>query len=455
MQNTPFDPYNFSEIEKIQSDIEKDLGTDLTITPETGYELIIPKPLPPTFTQDNPVQQPVSTSYRRMVVALLLICTLGTGTFGVGMGIGVATWQQRTSASGQNAGDVQNDLSSSPAVGSSRLVFDSETTANAGTGTLADVVRLVEPTVVRVSPTRQSNIAPFPFAIDSGNQGNGSGIIFKVDDGRVYIVTSDYVIRGADSVTVSIMESDPILANFVGRSNTSSDLAIIYVNLNDVHDAGIRNLTIATFGDSDDMRVGDVVLAIGNAMGEGNATTSGIISAQEKEIRYGERTMRLLQTDAAINPGTGGGPLVNKQGKVIGINTLAGSTDHYAIEGMGFSIPSNVAMQIIEQIMNQGPRPFLGINPHHLDEQIAAHLGIPPIGVFVYGIVPDTGASRAGMRQGDVITSFNGRAILNVDNLLSEIGGANVGDTVEIMIIRGREQIVLNVTLTENIHETF
>ena len=389
-----------------------------------------------------------------MVVTLLIVCTLGTGTLGIGLGFAIVFLQQRTGISGQIAGNNLADDTATAAIGSSRLIFGGENDGQQE-GTLADVVRLVDPAVARITP-RFGNQSPFPFAMDGGARNrDGSGIIFSVENGYIFIVTNNHVIRGADSVDISIMDAGPFQASLIGR-DVGTDLAVLSITLADVRRAGISDVVIAAFGDSDTMQVGDVVLAIGNAMGEGNSTTSGIISAGEKEIIYGGNTLRVFQTDAAINPGSSGGPLVNKQGEVIGINTVAGSTDHYAIEGMGFSIPSNVATPVIEQIMNQTPRPFLGIEGKNVDDQIAAHYGIPPIGIFVEGIVPGTGAEAAGIRAGDIITSFNGRAVFNMNQLVEEITRCEVGDTVDVMVIRGgRNHLVFQVTLGENPLDNF
>ena len=487
----PFDPYNLSElseIEKIQRDIEKEIERDLTLRDSTLRDLTLKESTPPqakAFDAIDPSTMPTISfvedeilapndvfyretikrdiakndtikphSYRRMIVALLLICTLGTGTFGLGIGFGIVFMQNRAEIEQLSSAALDEDIL--PIIGGARHIFGSDGTTPVQEGSLADVVRLVDPSVVRISASLPSQ-PPLPF-FGQGNNDlrrlGGSGIIFEVDSERVFIVTSHHVIRGAATVNVSIMDLEPIPARPVGN-NPLADLAIISVDLADVRQLGIRELAIATFGDSDAMQVGDVVLAIGNAMGEGNSTTSGIISAGEKELIVEERPMRVLQTDAAINRGNSGGPLVNKQGEVIGINTALAAVDHYAIEGMGFSIPSNVVKPIIEQIMTQVPRPFLGIYGRDVSEQVAFDAGIPPIGVHIQSVFDGTGAQFAGLRDGDIITSFNGRTILNMGQLQEEIAASEIGDTVEVMIIRGRSHLVLQVTLGESVVDSF
>ena len=515
----PFDPYNFSEIEKIQSDIERDLLQDSihepafpeaafhetahlqhshlehshlehsnqgttspedvhqdTTLPETIYtETIYTETIKEETTKAEMVANDIFISdekkpfymrfipYRRLIVTLIIICTLGTGTLGMGIGIGIALWQQRSgyasSISGQIIGyNLQEETDAPPVIGSSRFIFENNSAGPVQEGTLADVVRLVDPAVVRVIP-EFGNQPPLPFILGEGpRNSDGSGIIFSTDAERVYIVTSSSVTARASDVNIIVMDQDPIPAQLVGR-NDIAGLVVMSIYQADLRRAGIRDVAVASFGDSSEMQVGDVVLAIGNAMGEGNSTTSGIISAGEKEIFDGRRTQRVLQTDAAINPGTSGGPLVNKQGQVIGINIFTGPGEHYAIEGMGFSIPSSVAMPIIEEIMNQTPRPWLGIEGADIDELLAAQLGIPPIGVYVAEVLEGTGAQAGGVRRGDVITSFNGRAVFNFEQLREEIVRTEVGDTVEVMIIRQdrehREHLVLYVTLGENTLNNF
>jgi len=468
----PFDPYNFSEIERIQSEIERDLNPpaeeipeipeipallpaavefkedDFLVTSENFYTETIKQKKPPLAERVRP--------FRRLAFTLLLISTLGMGSLGFGIGFGIVLLQQRMGIQEQVLGNNPVEMPAvASAVDSTRLMFGNDGTVPVQEGSLADIVRLVDPAVVRVSTVFRDQ-ASFPFFGGANMRyRGGSGIIFDHDAERVLIVTSDHVTRGAEAVNIYIKDKGPFAASLVGR-NHLSDLAVISVSLADIRSEGIQDIRVAVFGDSDAMQVGDVVLAIGNAMGEGNAATSGIISAGEKEATVLGRTMRVLQTDAAINPGTSGGALVNKQGQVIGINTVSSVSDHYAIEGMGFSIPSNVAKPIIEDIINAVPRPFLGIEGRNVNDETAIELGIPPIGVYVASVIENSGADRAGLRRGDVITSFGGRAVFNFEQLQTEIGRADVGDTVDVMVIRaGREHLILRVTLGVNSMDNF
>ncbi|MCL1986898.1 MAG: S1C family serine protease [Firmicutes bacterium] len=543
--NAPFDPYNLSEIEKIQLDIEKALSfhepiktfeivdsEDITISPLDVDIEITPKSEEPTFTasasslpdlpdltysshltteshdeprnfesfdnfenledlenfetaekseatallrlQDSTTFSPQDTFYKetiktptatipkkvapkklkkQFVVTLIVLCTLGTGMLGLGIGFGIAFAQGQQNNLPLTA-ETPLIMPEPPTLGNTHLTFGNDGTGIATEGSLSDVVRLINPSVVRVSPNLfldPTNIPDFPGG-RINLQNDASGIIFATDDENIYIVTSWHVVNNAETVFVSILDKEAVSARPVGR-NTEVDLAIISVSVANILALGITDITIAAFGDSNAMQVGDIVLAIGNAMGEGNSATSGIISATESDVVVQNRTLRLLRTDAAINLGNSGGPLVNKQGEVIGMNTFfpALNMNSQSVEGRGYSIPSNILLPAIEEIMNQTPRPFLGIRGQSVSERehVAAEFNIPPIGVYVESVIPGTSADIFGILRNDIITGFNGKSILNMDQLIAEIASVNVGDTIEVSILRnqGREQLTLQITL--------
>ncbi len=314
-----------------------------------------------------------------------------------------------------------------------------------GDATLADIVERVEPSVVAITSVVESKQI-FNIPIDGGS-GSGSGIIFHEDEDKVYIATNAHVVEGASSVRISVENKDPIAAKLVG-SDTTTDLAVIYVLKTDLHKVGVENLVFATFGESDDLRVGEFVLAIGNALGEGNTATMGIVSAKDKQIKVEGKTLDVLQTDAAINPGNSGGPLVNLKGEVIGINTakLSQST----VEGMGYSITSKVAKPIIESLMNTGSKPFLGISGYDVPADMAKFYNLPELGVYVNSVVAGSSAEKAGIKKSDIIVGFNDKSILSFDQLTEAIKECGVGQTAEIKLIRdGKTQLKVNVKLSE------
>jgi len=323
----------------------------------------------------------------------------------------------------------------------------------------ADLIDNVRPSVVCITAYKETETHNF-FAIPGADrQGgrlsphSGSGIIFDKDDYRIFIVTNNHVIAGAERVTVSINGTDEVEGTFVGR-DFDTDLAVLSVLIRDFQATGVNNFTVAAFADSNTMRIGDFVIAIGNALGRGNVATFGFVSAVDTEVYAYGRMFTVIQTDAAINPGNSGGALLNLRGEVIGINML--KFVDATVEGTGYALTSNVAMPIIERIRNQTPRPLLGIQGTNMTDTISRAFNLPMMGVIVESVFEGSGAYLAGIRQSDIITSFGGYPVINMENLAGMVQSHSIGDTVEVTFIRdGREVIEVSVTLLENTHTSF
>lgn len=282
------------------------------------------------------------------------------------------------------------------------------------------------------------------------NSGSGSGIIYKIEDDKVYIITNNHVVEDATTVSISITGSEQISAKLVGQ-DASSDLAVIYVELQDFKDAGIDEVIPAKFGNSESVEVGEYVFPIGNALGEGKTVTQGIISAQNKEIVIDGKKLTVIQTDAAINPGNSGGALINTDGEVIGINTAKLSSS--AIEGIGYAIPTNIAISVAEEIILNGSneKPYFGIIGFTLTDDIKYVYNIKVDGIFVTEVEEGSSAQRAGLRATDIITSFNGVEIKTVEDLSQALSECKQGDTVEVVIIRsGVQEMTLTATLNNS-----
>ena len=327
-----------------------------------------------------------------------------------------------------------------------------------GVMSFADLIDNVRPSVVCITAYKESGAQNF-FAIPGADRESrlsphsGSGIIFDKDDYRIFIVTNNHVIAGAERVTVSINGTDEVEGVFVGR-DFDTDLAVLSVLIRDFQAIGVNDFTVAAFANSDTMRIGDFVIAVGNALGRGSVATFGFVSAVNTEVYAYGRMFTVIQTDAAINPGNSGGALLNLRGEVIGINML--KFVDATVEGTGYALTSNVAMPIIERIRNQTPRPLLGIQGTNMTETISRAFNLPMMGVIVESVFEGSGAYLAGIRQSDIITSFGGYPVVNMENLSGMVQSHNIGDTVEVTILRdGREVIEVNVTLLENIHTSF
>lgn len=303
---------------------------------------------------------------------------------------------------------------------------------------IADVVALVKPSVVAINTEYTSyDIFNRPFT----QQGAGSGWIIDQDG---LIVTNNHVVEGADSVTVILADGRDFNAQTV-LTDVLSDLAIVKVNAS--------NLPAAKVGNSDALRVGDWVVAIGNSLGMGISATKGIVSAKGISITIseGQTLDDLVQTDAAINPGNSGGPLVNMAGKVIGITSV--KIAQVGVEGMGYAISSNTARPIIQQLVQKGyvVRPFLGVqNLLTVDQTVTEFYSLSiDQGALIRGVLAGGPADQAGLQAGDVITGFDGQDIADVNELLRVLYSSEVGQEVEITFWRGSSQDTTQVTLAE------
>ena len=278
------------------------------------------------------------------------------------------------------------------------------------------------------------------------SEGAGSGVIFHEDESNVYIVTNAHVVSGANQVLVSVSESDLVSASLVGK-DVNADIAVISVSKADLSAAGITGVTVAEFGSSSALQMGESVIAIGNALGRGNTATAGIVSAQQKEVTIGGKKLTVIQTDAAINPGNSGGALINSKGQVIGINTAKLATTE--IEGIGYAIASDVAKPLIEQLMNTEETPALGISVVDLSESEAQYYGLPQAGVVISKVFTGSAAQAAGLEVGDIVTAFNDNPIFTSEQLINTIRQRKVGDTVSITVVREGETLRKSAKLTK------
>lgn len=323
---------------------------------------------------------------------------------------------------------------------------------------LPDIVDDIMPSVVGVSSTFEIN-EPYTTWGWGGLQnetrkreavGTGTGIVMT-DDG--YIVTNAHVVydeeyNAGEAVDVYVLFSDQSKHDAkIIAYDTETDIAVLKID-----ESGLKP---ATFGNSEDLRVGELVIAVGNPLGFDlfGSVTSGIVSALNRQIAINEKHMTLIQTDAAINSGNSGGPLLNSCGQVIGINSakMSSSYGSASIEGLGFAIPINEAKVIIDDLINNGyvtGRPQIGISGVDVSESYSSYLGIP-MGVYVRAVSDGSAADLAGIRPGDVIIGIEDEAIKTMDELNSIKNQYKAGDTITLKINRNGEDIDISLTLQD------
>lgn len=274
-------------------------------------------------------------------------------------------------------------------------------------------------------------------------QGAGSGIIFHKTSTDVFIVTNYHVIQNASSIGVAIDDNKPIQANLVGKDE-NYDLAVLSISSDSLNDEELSNIQVARFADSSNLIVGDYVIAIGNAVGEGITSTFGMISSVSTDIISENKKLNVLQTTAAINPGNSGGALINLNGEVIGINTAKVADNK--VESVGYTISSAVAMPIIEDIMRNLNPTSLGVMITNAQSANIDYEGMAG-GALIVEIVPDGSADKAGLKVNDIITSINDVPILSSSQLVEEIKKYEVWDTIKLKIIRNGKLETIKVKL--------
>ncbi len=306
---------------------------------------------------------------------------------------------------------------------------------------VADVAEEVMPSIVSITNTSVQVVRSWFQSYEQEVEGAGSGIIIGQTDKEILIATNNHVIDGAKELTVSFSDETAVEATVKGVDK-AMDLAVIAIDVNKMEEETLNKIKVAALGSSDDLRVGESAIAIGNALGYGQSVTVGYISALEREVDADGKTMKLLQTDAAINPGNSGGALLNSKGEVIGINTMkfVDST----VEGMGYAIPISKAIPIINDLMNEkvikeSEQGYLGIRGSDSTDEYAKNFNMPN-GVYVVKILEDSPADKCGLKAGDIITKFGDRDVSTMEELQSVLSKKEAGEEIEMVIQRNNEK---------------
>ena len=393
-----------------------------------------------------------------ITLSAVLFGGVAAGTFqGVNYLTGYTAEQTAQAEESAQSASVGSGSAGSPAQNGSASAgsqtLQTATASDSGEMSVADVADYVMPSIVSITNRSVQEVQNYfsmfgyygmqPQAQET--ESVGSGIIIGQNDSELLIATNNHVVEGADTLTVSFIDNQAYEANLKG-TDAENDLAVIAVPLTNISADTMAQIKPATLGSSDDLRVGEQVVAIGNALGYGQSVTTGIVSATNRTLtetssdgRPVQSSASYIQTDAAINPGNSGGALVNMKGEVVGINSAKlASTE---VEGMGYAIPVSRASSIISTLMNESTltkvaeneRGTLGITATTVPASVTEAYGIPT-GVYVSEVTEGSGAQAAGLRRGDVITALDGRSVTDVSQLQELLQYYKAGQTVNLTV---------------------
>ena len=416
----------------------------------------IPQPSQPTQPLQTEQESKKKGRGGRFLVFLLKAAVFGIIAGVAFLGVQYLYGRLNPDAFNKNEGYIIGSTNSDTS-SNSKLKVGSTEQGVVGNISESSVMKAAEDTMPSiVSITSISTNTDIWFGTEYPSEGSGSGIIVGKDEKELLIATNNHVVDGSDKITVTFIDDSQVEAVIKG-TDSMADLAVITVDLTDIEKNTLDAIKIAKLGNSDDIKVGEMTIAIGNAMGYGQSLTVGYVSAKDRKIDVSDNgrytTMVLLQTDAAINPGNSGGALLNIDGEVIGINTVKFAD--YKVEGMGYAIPISRATPIINELMNREilkaeEQGFLGVGPQDVTEEVSEMFSIP-IGVYISTVVEGSAADKAGLQVGDVIQLINDVEISSGVQLRELISSIRVGTDIEIVYMRHmdgeyKEQTV-NVTL--------
>ena len=375
-------------------------------------------------------QQPPKKEKKHNKVLLRVLAGVGVVALGFGSGIGGAVVASRAGLTGNQVvvQEVQRDTSTDA----------SNTGSTDGTSmTMQQIAAVASPSVVAIT-TEQMSSSQTWFGGYYVQSGAGSGIIVSQDG---YILTCAHVVSGATSVKVQLNGSDQSYDATVVGVDSTSDIAVLKIDA--------TGLTPAVIGDSDKLAVGETTVAVGNPLGTlSNTVTQGIVSALNRQVTVEDNDMTLIQTDTSISPGNSGGGLFNANGELIGV--VNAKSSYSEAEGIGFAIPINTAMDIAQQLIENGAvaRPVLGVSILDIqDSSTAQQYGVSALGVYVADVTKGGGAEAAGVQRGDRIIAIDDTAVSSTATVKSYLADKQVGDTVTLQVERDGKVLTLNVTL--------
>ena len=394
---------------------------------------------------------------KRWAVLVAMALVFGAVAGGTAFGVNVAASQVYNRKAAENgisntetvASQVYNRKAAENGISNTETVSGTDSTDS--TGTVAQVAENAMPSLVTISTMSVEEMRSFFGGTQEYEvEGAGTGVIVGKNDTELLIATNNHVVEGADSLSVGFVDETAVEGQIKGTDATN-DLAVVAVKLSDISSDTMGQIKIATIGDSDELVLGEQVVAIGNALGYGQSVTSGYVSALDRNLQISSDNgttntyTGLIQTDAPINSGNSGGALLNMKGELIGINQAKSSTTQSGttVDGIGFAIPINKAQESLQNLMNQTTREkvdesqasYLGIQGTDVSSEASQMYGMPT-GVAVSAVVEDGPAAQAGMLAGDIITGFDGRTITGMSQLQDVLQYYAAGETVEVTVQR-------------------
>ena len=384
---------------------------------------------------------------KALLILIVIFCMVIAGMIGFGMtGPGVIknklaitenTSEQSSKETPAKDGSTKEKLSEKKEKVKLPNTQTDSKLANERTSDLSDVVGTALHSLVAITSEGEESIDSWFGSQIRKTKEMGSGVIIDKDEKSLFIITNNHVIDGAKHLMVAFEDGSTAKGKVRGTA-AYTDLALVEVKISDMDKKVIDKIKVAKTGSSENLKVGQMVMAIGNALGYGQSLTVGYVSAKDRVVTVNDITMKLIQTDAAINPGNSGGALLNLEGEVVGINSVKFSNK--AVEGMGYAIPMATVKPLINELksskkLTDKERGYLGIYYREIDDSSHEAFNMP-YGLYVSDVAKNGGAKKAGLLKGDIITSLNDNETLKSDAINSIILGKRKGDKVKVAFYR-------------------
>ena len=433
------------------------------------------QPLTPSGSHNNNKKNPKNSKKLAKKIGAITLSAVLFGSVAAGSFQAVNYFSPFSKTTGSSGSTASNNSSSTSLLKTTAVSGSS----NTGSLDVSDITTSAMPSIVAITNKSVQEVQDYFSQFGFGGQGQpqtqetesqGSGIIIGKNDSELLMVTNNHVVEGADTLSVCFIDNQVYEAAIKG-TDPENDLAVIAVPLDSISDDTMSKIAVASIGDSDSLKVGEQVVAIGNALGYGQSVTTGIVSAvnrtlssnssdtQDSNSSDDSSSATYIQTDAAINPGNSGGALLNMNGEVIGINSAKlASTE---VEGMGYAIAISDVTDILQNLMNETSRDklddsehgVLGIEGSSVSSEAVQMYGIPA-GVFVKKVTEGGAADKAGLKANSVITEFNGKAVSSIDQLIEYLSYYEPDEEVELTVQvphgTSYKEETVKVTLDEN-----